>query len=118
MTVYTEGRHAGEFLISEANGQRSRETVTVTSGQNLAAGAIIELATGKAIGFAGATASEAIGVLFDAVDATGGDVTDAVYIARDAEVQASEITVASDDTAETKKTAAIADLLAIGIIAR
>jgi len=32
MTVLIEGRHPGEFLMTEANGQRSRETITIASG--------------------------------------------------------------------------------------
>lgn len=32
MTVFTEGRHAGEFLMSEAAGTRSRDTITIPAG--------------------------------------------------------------------------------------
>lgn len=32
MTIKTEGIHAGEFLLSEANGSRSREVVVITAG--------------------------------------------------------------------------------------
>lgn len=41
MTTLTEGQHAGEFIVSEAPGRRSREKVTVISGQNLKAGAVL-----------------------------------------------------------------------------
>ncbi len=41
MTVLNEGRHAAEFLVSEANGHRSRETITIASGENLEAGHIL-----------------------------------------------------------------------------
>jgi hypothetical protein len=41
MTSLSEGRYAGEFLVSEAPGSRSRENVTVLSGQNLVAGAVV-----------------------------------------------------------------------------
>lgn len=41
MTTLTEGQHAGEFLVSEDEGTLSRDTVTVLSGQNLVAGAVI-----------------------------------------------------------------------------
>jgi hypothetical protein len=37
----TEGQHAGEFILSEANWNRSRDNVTVLSGQNLKAGAVV-----------------------------------------------------------------------------
>lgn len=46
MTIKTEGVHAGEFLLSEANGSRSREEVTITAGAGiLAAGTLIALIT-------------------------------------------------------------------------
>jgi len=41
MTVLTEARHAGEFIVSEANGWRSRESVIVAAGQDLEAGTIL-----------------------------------------------------------------------------
>lgn len=41
MTTKTEGQHAGEFIVSEAPGTLSRDTVTVLSGQNLSAGAVL-----------------------------------------------------------------------------
>jgi predicted enzyme related to lactoylglutathione lyase len=41
MTVLTEGQHAGEFIVSEAPCSRSRESVTVISGQDLEAGAVL-----------------------------------------------------------------------------
>jgi len=41
MTALTESQHAGEFLVSEAPGRRSREEMTVILGQNLKAGAVL-----------------------------------------------------------------------------
>lgn len=41
MSSKTEGRHAGEFLISEANGNVSRENITLLSGQNVGAGRVL-----------------------------------------------------------------------------
>jgi hypothetical protein len=119
MTVLTESSHAGEFLLSEANGNRSRENVTVVSGQVLDAGTVVGkvTATGKyAIYSNGASdgTEVAAGVLLNAVDASGGD-TDGVIIARDAEVIADSLIFESGGTATT---AGIADLAAIGIIAR
>lgn len=32
MTVFTETRHAAEFVLSEANGMRSRDNITIVSG--------------------------------------------------------------------------------------
>lgn len=41
MTILTEGKHAAEFLVSEAAGSRSRERITVLSGETLVAGAVL-----------------------------------------------------------------------------
>ena len=41
MPVLTEGRYAGEFVVSEGNGRISRETITVLSGQNLTAATVL-----------------------------------------------------------------------------
>ena len=40
MASFTEGRHAGEHIVSEANGARSREQAILASG-NLPAGAVL-----------------------------------------------------------------------------
>jgi hypothetical protein len=37
----TEAKHTAQFLLSEANGSRSREAVTVLSGENLKAGHVV-----------------------------------------------------------------------------
>jgi len=53
MTVLTEDFHAGAFLVSEGNGTRSREQITVASGQTLKAGAVIaKIAAGAIVGAA------------------------------------------------------------------
>ncbi len=41
MTLITEGKYAAEFLLSEAPGELSRENITVLSGENLKAGAVV-----------------------------------------------------------------------------
>lgn len=41
MASQTESIHAGEFLVSEAPGHRSREEITVLSGQDLVAGQVL-----------------------------------------------------------------------------
>lgn len=41
MASNAEGKHAGEFILSEANGDRSRENITVLSGENLKAGHVL-----------------------------------------------------------------------------
>ncbi len=46
MTIKTEGVHAGEFLLSEANGSRSRENVVICAGSGVVkAGTLIALIT-------------------------------------------------------------------------
>ncbi|MGH6900186.1 MAG: head decoration protein, partial [Geminicoccaceae bacterium] len=41
MPELSEGRYAGEFVVSEGNGKISRETITVLSGETLQAGAVL-----------------------------------------------------------------------------
>lgn len=113
--------HNEGFIRSEANGMRSRENVTLASGNNLKAGTILGLhaSTGKYSivdinGSNGLETSKAI-LLSDA-DASGGDLRVAV-LARDAEVQKAELTYAAGASA-AQKTTFDADLLAVGIIVR
>jgi hypothetical protein len=42
MTTFTEGNHDAEFIVSEANFHRSRDSGEVASGQNLAAGTVVQ----------------------------------------------------------------------------
>jgi hypothetical protein len=48
MTAFTEGNHAGEHIVSEAAGSRSREAITIASGQNLTAGTVLGRVRGSA----------------------------------------------------------------------
>jgi hypothetical protein len=41
MTKFTEGRHPGEFLLSEAHFHRSRETVNIPESQNFQPGTVL-----------------------------------------------------------------------------
>lgn len=121
MTTLTEGMHAGGFIVSESNGTRSRVTATLESGQNLDAGTVLGVVTasGKYTQFDqdGADGSEsAAGILVYPVDATGGD-TACAAIVRDAEVNAAEL-VWPSDIEPGEKTTALAQLAALGIIAR
>jgi predicted metal-dependent enzyme (double-stranded beta helix superfamily) len=86
MTIKTEGVHNAEFLLSEANGDRSRKEVIVISGQNLAAGAVVKASTTKVTAYA--NTGTATGILLHAVDASAGD-TAGVVIARHAEIDSS-----------------------------
>lgn len=53
MPPIEEGKYAGEFVASEANGSRSRQLVTILSGQNVVAGEVLgKVLTGAATGAA------------------------------------------------------------------
>jgi len=121
MTTLSEGRHAGEFVVSEANKTRSRATVTIVSGQTLKAGHVLGkvTASGKFAEYDPGNADgteTAVAVLFDAVDATGGDA-EGVAIVRDAEVNSGELEW-FDSASAAQKTTGEGELAAVGIIAR
>lgn len=123
MTTFTEGRHAAEFVLSEAPGARSRENGTVVSGQDLAAGTVVmDNGAGKLTAYtAGAVTDggtdEAAGILLYAADASDGDV-EVSYIARDAEVNQKLITFPAESTAGGEEANTIASLKLLGIICR
>jgi len=110
-----EGKHTGEFLLSEGNGSISREEVTIAA----AAGALVPgtvlgkiTTSGKYVAYnnAAADGSEvAAAVLYAAAPDLAVD-QDAVVIARQAEVIGAELTGLD--------TPAKADLAAVGIIVR
>lgn len=118
MTSITETGHAGGFILSEANGNRSREEATIVSGQNLGAGAVLGKisASGKYTAYddgAGTGEQTAVAVLYADCDASGGD-TQATIVARDAEVNGEEIVFASG----VDEAGAVVDLAGVGIIVR
>jgi|AACY02.2.fsa_nt_gi hypothetical protein len=119
MAVKTEKPHAGEFLVSEANGYRSREEVTFASGTPaLEAGEIVAKldSGGKWTAFdedASNGSETGLGVLYAAVDASAADAQ-GVVIVRDAEVKGELLTVQDGETLSVAK----ADLAAVGIILR
>jgi len=123
MTVFIEGRHAAEFVMSEANRQRSRDTITVLAGEGiLKPGAVLGRVTAggkyKLTTVAAVDGSEtAAAVLLYEVDATAGDVAVAA-IARDAEVNGKLISFGADVDSQAEIDAKIADLAARGIIVR
>lgn len=120
MATLIESRHAGEFIISEANGHRSRETITVASGQALKAGHVVGKLT--AGGYAeynpeNEDGSETpAGVLFAPVNAAGAAAS-GVILARDCEVTGSDLTFFAGATYGDVETAAAA-LAELGIIVR
>jgi hypothetical protein len=127
MTVFTEGRHAAEFILSEANGQRSRKNGVVSSGQNLVAGQLVQLsgtelvAKDENLETDGSVTTAVEGILLEPVNAssTGTNAdTPAAYIARDAEVNVNLLTFPAESTAGGEQAACIAGLALLGIIAR
>jgi len=118
----TEGQHRGEFVVSEANGHRSRETATFASGEVLRPGHVLGQVSSsgeyKEYNPGNADGSEtAVAVCYDHVDASGGAV-DGAIVARDAEVNRGEL-VWFDAATESEKQTGIDELAAqSGIIAR
>ena len=109
----TQTVRAGEFLVSEANGERSRESVTLTGGPYLPGQVLGKItASSKYTAYSSGAANgteTAAAVLYGHADGSAADVSAAV-IARDAEV--SEALLTGDDAD------AIVDLAAAGIISR
>jgi hypothetical protein len=117
----TEGKHNFEFLLSEANGQLSREqvTVTVAGATALPAGAVLGklTATGKYVAYddVGSDGSEiAAAVLCNDCPATNGDYKRTI-IARNAEVIAAMLTQVGTGALNAN---GVADLKTVGIIVR
>ena len=123
MTVFVETRHPGEFILSEANGQRSRETITIASGAGIiAAGSVLGkvTASGKyvvsAVGASdGSQVPAAINIY--GADASAADVPVAAIV-RDAEVNGKCLTYHADRDQAAEKTAAHTALATLGIIVR
>lgn len=121
MAIQNEGIHPIEGVLSEANGTRSRENVTVVLGQNLPAMSVVGriTATGKykQVQAAQVDGSQtAAGILLYAVDATAADAP-GVIIALDAEIRTSALQFeATEDAGE--QAAHITALATLGIITR
>lgn len=118
MTVFTEVDHNAEFILSEANFHRSRDSGEVASGQNMVAGTVVQNDGGARYipytgdEFTNGEEDEAIGVLINATDATAGHVKAAI-ITRDAEVNINLMTFPA-----AKQAVMIASLARRGVIVR
>jgi hypothetical protein len=123
MAVLTETRHAGEFVLSEGNGNISRDSITIVSGAGVVrAGTVLGkiTASGKytpspATGADGSQVAVAVNIY--EVDATSADVAVAA-IMRDAEVNVNTLTYAASVDDNTKKAAKATQLAAVNIIVR
>ena len=123
MTVLNEGRHPGEFLISEAQGQRSRGNITVASGAGvIVPGAVLGKVTATGQYLASSNTADDGSEASVAVALYGCDATDAAAdiaaIVRDAEINGSVLTYHADRDEVAEKAAANAQLEAAGIIVR
>lgn len=122
------GPGTGNYLVSEANGTRSREVVTIAEGVTGLPGTVLGkvAATGKYVPVDPANGTGegetpdgsqiAVAVLFAEVDATLADKA-GVITARDAEVEGAALIWPAAIT-PTQKTAALGQLAAVGIVAR
>ncbi|MFH5923840.1 head decoration protein [Roseomonas xinghualingensis] len=124
--VLNEGFYPGHFLVSQANGFRSRDTIIVANATGAAvtlqAGTVLAklTATGNYVPYdnAGTDGSEvASAILYATVVVPASGTKRAAAITRAAEVNTAELQWdGSVDAAG--KTAGLADLLAQGIVAR
>ena len=95
MVTKVEKRGAGFHLVSEANGHRSREEITILDGQDLETGTVLGKVTASGkyvqIDLGASDGSEvAAGILWDGVFADGADADAAAHV-RDAEVLGAEL---------------------------
>lgn len=112
----------GQFLKYEAPQGYSREDVIVASGQNLASGQVVGriTASGHIAAFAAGASDgtqNAVGVMLTAVNATAGPLP-GVMVARHAIVVDRDNLVWGGTPTNAQKDAAIAQLKALGILAR
>lgn len=118
---HTEGVHPLEFIISEANGLRSRKVETVAAGADLqpntvvgkvtASGKVVQLAPGASDG-----SEAAYGVLMYPAKAASADAK-VTAVVRDAEVK-DHLVIWPDGITAGEKATATADLETRGVIVR
>jgi co-chaperonin GroES (HSP10) len=120
MTELTEKARAAGFILSEANGQRSRDNIMIAAGEGeLEAGTVVayKTSTGKYVVYQNdETDLAAKAIIIYPVNATSADV-EVAAIVRDAEVIGPQLRWANtEDTGD--RDAAVADLASVGIIVR
>lgn len=127
MTVFTEGRHPAEFIISEEEMSYSRDVVTVASGAGvIVPGMVLGMvtATGKYVPSAPVAAQNDDGsgtatvVAVYGCDATNAEVANVVVIARNAVLNKNRLAYAATVDTAPEIAAKIAELKAKGILAR
>lgn len=123
MPTFTEANRHGDVVKREWEPLFNRETVTVASGQNLRVGAVVGRITSggqfQALATSGTTgAQNAAGVLVQRdVDASAAATPGVVLVRGPAVVSESALVWPSAAT-DLQKAAAIAQLVALGIVVR
>ena len=129
MDALTEGRYAGEGLLSEAEFGRSREAVTIASGAGvIKPGTVLGKYTSGANSgkYAPAPAAAAdpdvgnqvaVAIALYGCDATSADQKIAV-IARDAQWNGNTLTYEASVDTDNEKAAKAVQLAAVGIVVR
>lgn len=125
-TVFNEGRHPAEFIMSEAPGSLSRDVITIRSGAGIiAAGTVLGRVTASGlyipspatvvVGSEGAEVADAIN-LYE-VDATSQNVK-VTAIVRNAEINGNNIVYHPSRDLAAEQLAARVDLAASDVIVR
>ena len=123
MAKKTEGKHTGEYILTEANGSRSRDQAKVASGAGkVQAGTILGkvTASGKYVPHAPAAedgSQTAVAILYANVDATSVDAL-CVITARDSEVKGADLIYNAATDTDAEKLAVHTALASNGIIVR
>ncbi len=117
----TEGRHPGEFLLSEAAGTRSRDNVTIAQGTIIEPGTVLgKISASGAYGPFDPAATDGrevpAGIALYGADAAAAAVETAAIV-RSAEVKA-EALVWPDGITDAQRLAALDALQTDGIITR
>lgn len=113
MTILTQGVRTAEFLLSEANGHRSREQGTLAiTAVALPAGQLLGTVAGEYVPYnpAGIDGSEIVTAALYAAAPISTATQPVAAVVRDAEVISAKLTGLD--------AAATADLLALGVIVR
>ena len=122
MTAITNDLTLGDLLKYEEENLYSRNQVTVVSGQNLKLGTVIGRVSAtqkvKALDPSATDGSEvAVGVMLQSIDASAAEKTNGLIVSRQAIVADHALVWPVAITTE-EKTAAIAQLEAIGVLVR
>jgi hypothetical protein len=123
MPTLTEGNTPGDFMLFEENSHYSRDEVTIASGADLEPGTVLGQITadGKYVicdhtAIDGSEVAKAI--LYKPALAASADVTNAVVVVRHAQVRRGGLIFDAAFTTEVHRDTAVAELKAVGILAK